>query len=193
METRITPRFDCALDLQAQGPARRGGAHNPITGSWGFYRRAWRQVKRPDRGRLKPIDAKKEVPLNGRNPGKTKRMAKVTGIGGFFFRASDPEALGRWYLENLGISLVPSDYGVKPWTQEGGPTVFAPFPKESDYFGNAQKNWMINFRVGNLDELVAELRGRKIEVTVDGEVYPNGRFARLKDPEGNPIELWEPK
>jgi glyoxylase I family protein len=116
----------------------------------------------------------------------------VTGIGGFFFRASDPEALGKWYLENFGINLAPSDYSIKPWAQEAGPTVFAPFPKESDYFRDAGKNWMINFRVRDLDGFIAQLRARGIEVSLDGEVYPNGRFARLRDPEGNPIELWEP-
>lgn len=119
-------------------------------------------------------------------------MGAVTGIGGFFFRASNPDALGKWYLENFGINLVPSEYGIKPWRQEAGPTVFAPFPKDSDYFGDANKNWMLNFRVRDLDAIVAELRAKEIEVTVDPEAYPNGRFARLRDPEGNPIELWEP-
>ena len=117
-------------------------------------------------------------------------MQRVTGIGGLFFRAKDPEALARWYKENLGIDLVPTDYGQKPWAQEAGPTAFAPFPRESDYFP-AERQWMVNFRVRDLDAMVKQLRGAKIEVTVDGEVYPNGRFARLYDPEGNAIELWE--
>jgi glyoxylase I family protein len=120
-------------------------------------------------------------------------MERVTGIGGVFFRAKDPEALALWYEENLGIDLVPADYGQKPWSQEAGPTAFAPFPNDSDYFGKAEIQWMINFRVRNLDAMVKQLRAAKIEVSVDGEVYPNGRFARLHDPEGNPIELWEPK
>ena len=77
--------------------------------------------------------------------------------------------------------------------QEAGPTVFAPFPNDSDYFGDAKKSWMINFRVRELDAIVQQLRDSKIEVSVDPEVYPNGRFARLHDPEGNPIELWEPR
>lgn len=120
-------------------------------------------------------------------------MQQVTGIGGIFFRAGDPAALGRWYQENLGIALVPSDYGQKPWFQEAGPTVFAPFPKDTDYFGNKDQAWMINFRVKDLDAMVTQLRASGIAVTVDPETYPNGRFARLHDPEGNPIELWEPK
>ena len=120
-------------------------------------------------------------------------MQHVTGIGGLFFRAKDPSSLGQWYKDNLGIDLVPTDYGQKPWSQEAGPTAFAPFPIDSDYFGNADKRWMINFRVRDLDAMVEQLRAVKIDVRVDPEIYPNGRFARLSDPEGNPIELWEPK
>lgn len=117
----------------------------------------------------------------------------VAGIGGLFFRAENPSALGRWYEEHLGVSPVPTDYDQKPWIQESGPTVFAAFDKETEYFGNAEKVWMINFRVKSLDRMVAQLRASGIEVKVDPEAYPNGRFARLHDPEGNPIELWEPK
>ena len=117
-------------------------------------------------------------------------MERVTGIGGLFFRAKDPKTLAEWYQKNLGVDPVPADYSQKPWSQEAGPTVFAPFPKDSEHFGNAEKNWMINFRVRNLDAMVAQLRAAGIEVSVDPEIYPNGRFARLNDPEGNPIELW---
>jgi len=120
-------------------------------------------------------------------------MQQVTGIGGLFFRSKDPAALGHWYKEHLGIDLVPGDYSQKPWSQEAGPTVFAPFPHDTDYFGRADKQWMINLRVGDLDAMVEQLRAAKIDVAVDPETYPNGRFARLHDPEGNPIELWEPK
>ncbi|HWN95635.1 MAG TPA: VOC family protein [Methylomirabilota bacterium] len=120
-------------------------------------------------------------------------MERVTGIGGFFFRAKDPAALRQWYQDHLGIDLVPSDYSQRPWSQEAGPTVFAPFAIDTDYFGNMEKSWMINFRVRNLDAMVAQLRAQNIEVRVDPETHPNGRFARLHDPEGNPLELWEPK
>ena len=120
-------------------------------------------------------------------------MERVTGIGGLFFRAKDPAALAQWYKDTLGIDLVPTDYNQKPWSQEAGPTAFAPFAIDTDYFGNVEKQWMINFRVRNLDAMVAQLRAQNIEVRVDPETYPNGRFARLHDPEGNPIELWEPK
>jgi predicted enzyme related to lactoylglutathione lyase len=125
------------------------------------------------------------------NPNNEKQ--RITGIGGLFFRAKDPAALAEWYREVLGIDLVPADYHQKPWSQEAGPTAFAPFAHDTDYFGNNEKQWMINFRVRSLDAMVEQLRSLKIEVRVDPEIYPNGRFARLNDPEGNPIELWEPK
>ena len=120
-------------------------------------------------------------------------MQRVTGIGGLFFRAENPTATTQWYKDYLGIDLVPTDYSQKPWAQETGPTVFAPFPQDSEYFGDATKHWVINFRVRDLDAMVEQLRAAKIAVSVDPEEYPNGRFARLHDLEGNPIELWEPK
>jgi predicted enzyme related to lactoylglutathione lyase len=120
-------------------------------------------------------------------------MEKVEGIGGLFFRARDPAALGRWYEQHLGVKLTPTSYGEAPWRQEAGPTVFAPFPAETKYFGGAEQMWMVNFRVGDLDAIVAQLRASGIDVEVDPERYPNGRFARLSDPEGNPIELWQPE
>ena len=120
-------------------------------------------------------------------------MQRVAGIGGFFFRAKDPAALGQWYQDHLGIDLVPADYSQQPWRQEAGPTAFAPFPNDSDYFGRPEQKWMINFRVNDLDAMVAQLGAARVDVKVDSATYPNGRFARLHDPEGNPIELWEPK
>lgn len=119
-------------------------------------------------------------------------MEKVTGIGGLFFRAHDPAALERWYLEHLGISLTPTSTGGKVWQQEAGPTSFTPFPEKTGYFGDPQKVWMINFRVRDLDKMAAQLRTAGIEIKVDPQSYPYGRFARLHDPEGNPIELWQP-
>lgn len=119
-------------------------------------------------------------------------MERVTGIGGVFFRARDPEALANWYRDTLGVDPVPQSYDQAPWRQEAGYTVFAPFPADTDYFGDTDRHWMINFRVGNLDAMVTQLRAAGIEVAVSDDAAPNGRFARLKDPEGNPIELWEP-
>ena len=119
-------------------------------------------------------------------------MEKVTGIGGFFFRAKDPKALGLWYQQHLGVSLIPTSYEESPWQQEAGPTAFAPFKETSDYFGDTQKVWMLNFRVRDLDKMTAQLQAAGIEVKMDPQSYPNGRFARVPDPQGNPIELWQP-
>ncbi len=124
---------------------------------------------------------------------ETRAKEKVLGIGGFFFRARDPAALARWYNEHLGVSPVPTSYEQKPWEQSAGYTVFNPFPDTTSYFGSKKQAWMINFRVRNLKTMVAQLERAGIEVRVDPQTYPNGRFARLHDPEGNPIELWEPK
>ena len=119
-------------------------------------------------------------------------MEKVNGIGGVFFLAKNPDALSRWYRENLGIESAPPTYDAAPWRQDAGPTVFAPFPESTTYFGEARRTWMVNFRVRDLDAMIAQLREAGITVDVDPEPYPNGRFARLHDPEGNPIELWQP-
>jgi len=120
-------------------------------------------------------------------------MEKVTGIGGLFFRSREPETLARWYRDHLGISLIPTNYEEPGWEQQAGPTAFAPFPETTSYFGDSGKVWMVNFRVRNLEAMAAQLSSAGIPVEIDPQVYPNGRFARLHDPEGNPIELWEPQ
>lgn len=160
-----------------------------MTGSVGWQRLRWAalgvamalaphgQAGQPDSG----AESNGAPPVDG----------MITGIGGFFFRARDPDALAAWYRDNLGIDPVPTSYQQQPWEQRQGPTVFAPFHHETDYFGDAGRQWMINFRVRDLDALVAALEARGVTVTVDPTVYPNGRFARLTDPEGNPIQLWE--
>lgn len=115
----------------------------------------------------------------------------VTGIGGLFFRCKDPEAQAAWYLEHLGVGAPP---GVYIWNQQAGPTVFSPFKADTDYFP-ADKQWMVNFRVDDLDGLMASLRAAGIEVITKPEwdAMPEvGRFARISDPEGNQIELWQP-
>lgn len=119
-------------------------------------------------------------------------MEVVKGIGGVFFRAKDPQLIRSWYEEHLGVNPAPTSYDAEPWRQNSGPTVFAPFEADTDYFGRAEQAWMINFRVDNLEAMVDQLRQQGIDVESDGIEHPNGKFARLYDPEGNPIELWEP-
>lgn len=113
----------------------------------------------------------------------------VLGIGGFFFRADDPAELRAWYATHLGVGSEP--HGL--WNAEAGPSVFSPFPKDTSYFA-ADRSWMLNLRVDDLDALCARLRASGIAVTVDPEwdMPGVGRFARIHDPEGNPIELWQP-
>ncbi|MEM6651443.1 MAG: VOC family protein [Pseudomonadota bacterium] len=119
----------------------------------------------------------------------------ITGFGGFFFRAKDPQALATWYFENFGIDLTPTSYDTPPWHQNEGPTVFAPFSADTEYFGpDMSKTFMLNFRVDDLKKMVAQLRDNGNEVTLDpGNPFPNGVFANVFDPEGNPIQLWEPQ
>jgi|SRR5271163_1292818 len=113
----------------------------------------------------------------------------VTGIGGLFFRSADPESLQDWYREHFGIAF---ENGV-PWTQSSGPTVFMPFAEDTDYFPR-NKQWMINLRVDDLEQLLASLRKAGIAVITDPawNSPETGKFARIHDPEGNPVELWEP-
>ena len=132
------------------------------------------------------------APAAATDPPGAREIQKVLGIGGLFFRAEDPAGLARWYETHLGIALVPSSYEELPWRQEAGYTVFAPFPENTTYFGRAEQAWMVNFRVADLEAMVAQLRAAGITVA-EPQSHPNGLFARLHDPEGNPIELWEPR
>ncbi|MEN2785940.1 VOC family protein [Sphingomonas qilianensis] len=122
----------------------------------------------------------------------------VLGIGGLFFRANDPDALNSWYREHLGIGAgcvstegaTADDYS---WQAEGGPVVFAPFQADSEYFA-ADKQFMLNLRVRDLDSLLEQLNASGIEIVTKPEWNDpaTGQFARIHDPEGNAIELWEP-
>ena len=122
----------------------------------------------------------------------------VVGMGGYFFRAKDPDSLKAWYREHLGVGAGCNSTGEgEPnewyWKAGGGPTVFAPFKESTDYFA-ADKAFMINLRVSDLDGLLASLRAADIaiETRAEWDDPQVGRFARIHDPEGNAIELWEP-
>jgi predicted enzyme related to lactoylglutathione lyase len=116
-------------------------------------------------------------------------MERVLGIGGYFFRARDPEALAAWYEINLGIASMSTGGS---WEQEAGPTVFAPFPADTDYFGRRDQQTMLNFRVGNLDAILTQLRAAGATVEDETSEASYGRFGHAVDPEGNRFELWEP-
>lgn len=114
--------------------------------------------------------------------------ALVTGIGGLFFRAKDEKALSAWYAKHFGIPAVGAN---DLWRQQEGVTVFSPFKASSTYFP-AEQQFMINFRVSDIDSFVEQLKadGVKVDEQRMDEAY--GKFAWVYDPEGNKIELWQP-
>lgn len=121
---------------------------------------------------------------------------RVTGIGGFFFKADDPDNLKHWYKERLGI---PTDqYGWSfIWRKDDTPderaiTQWSPFDAATDYFKPSQKQFMFNFRVENLEQLLEVLKEEGVTVVGEIESYSYGKFGWVLDPEGNKIELWEP-
>jgi glyoxylase I family protein len=131
-------------------------------------------------------------PACAADPAEGHATQKVLGIGGLFFKSENPARLAKWYETHLGISPVPTSHGQKPWQQDAGPTAFAPFKKDTKYFGKPEQAWMVDFRVADLKAMIAQLRADGIAVE-EPQSAPNGDFARLHDPEGNPIELWQPK
>jgi catechol 2,3-dioxygenase-like lactoylglutathione lyase family enzyme len=123
----------------------------------------------------------------------------VLGIGGLFFRARDPEALSAWYIRHLGVGAGcgVTGEGEEPdkwfWRVAAGPVVFAPFAQSTDYFP-ADRQFMLNLRVEGIDDLLASLKAADIaiETRAEWDSPETGRFARIHDPEGNAIELWQP-
>ena len=116
-------------------------------------------------------------------------MAKVTGIGGLFFRAKDNKGLGEWYEKYFGITYI---NGKDVWHQEAGPTVFSPFKHDTGYFGNPEQQFMVNFRVEGLDEMLETMQADGVKIDENKMEDAIGKFAWVFDPEGNKIELWEP-
>ena len=123
-------------------------------------------------------------------------MKRVTGIGGIFFKCENPQSTLRWYSEHLGVSTV-GETGVFEWMPKDRPgelghTVWGPFEKGTKYFTPSKKDFMINYRVENLDALIEQLKKEGVEVIGEIENYDYGKFGWIMDPEGNKIELWEP-
>jgi glyoxylase I family protein len=115
---------------------------------------------------------------------------EVQGIGGVFLRSSDPDALRAWYSEHLGITM--EDYGTTFAAREGDQTVWAPFPSDTGYFGRAEQQAMVNYRVRDLDAMLGQLRAAGVDVDARVEEHEYGRFGWASDPEGNRFELWQP-
>lgn len=120
---------------------------------------------------------------------------RVTSLGGIFFKCADPQAQREWYAKHLGIPA--TEYGaVFDWRDAENPdvkgqTVWNPFKNETKYFEPSQKEFMINYRVENLAELLEELKKEGVQQIGEMQVYDYGKFAHIMDPEGNKIELWE--
>lgn len=134
--------------------------------------------------------------LTTKQPDKPIQMKKVTGIGGIFFKCKDPEKMRAWYQTHLGLAT--NQYGaVFEWRQgadttKKGFTQWSPFAETTNYFEPSAKDFMINYRVENIEELVAQLKKEGVTITDNIETFDYGKFVHLVDVEGNKIELWEP-
>lgn len=122
-------------------------------------------------------------------------MKRVTGIGGIFFKSADPKALGDWYRKHLGLDVTDWGGALFRWGGEGsepGVTVWSPLAQDTSYMQPSSSSFMINYRVENLDELLAVLRSEGCNVLEKPESSDQGKFGWVIDPEGNKVELWEP-
>lgn len=121
---------------------------------------------------------------------------RVTGVGGVFFKSRDPEALSAWYQKHLGVPWKSGEGAILRWPDDpqvdGGMTVWSAFPADTTYFDPSPASFMINFRVADLDALLAQLAADDVKIDPKREDYEFGRFAWIYDPEGNKIELWQP-
>lgn len=124
-------------------------------------------------------------------------MKRVTNIGGIFFKSKNPKEMGEWYAKHLGLPV--DEYGAKlEWREsenkeKKGYSLWTPFKEDTKYFEPSQKEFMINFRVENIEELVKALKEEGVQVLDEIEEYEYGKFVHILDLEGNKIELWEAK
>ena len=126
-----------------------------------------------------------------------QKMKRVTGIGGIFFKCKNPKAINQWYKTHLGFDTTP--YGTSfEWrditdSTKKGLTQWNPFPEDTKYFEPSAKDFMINYRVENLEQLVEVLKKENVTIVDQIETFDYGKFVHILDPEGNKIQLWEPK
>lgn len=123
-------------------------------------------------------------------------MKKVTGIGGIFFKSNDPKHIKKWYHQNLGLTIdaygSPFEFRNANNPDEVNYLQWSPFEKDTKYFEPSKKEFMINYRVDNLEPLVAQLKKNGVTILDEIETFDYGKFVHIMDPEGNKIELWEP-
>ncbi len=119
-------------------------------------------------------------------------VAKAVGIGGIFLKARNSKELAAWYAAHLGVAAADDGSLVFDGPESTGMTVFAHFPTDTKYFGDGPQQAMVNFRIDDLDRLLAQLADAGVRVDPKREDHPYGRFAWIWDPEGNRVELWEP-
>ncbi|MEH0154564.1 VOC family protein [Limibacter armeniacum] len=123
-------------------------------------------------------------------------MKRVTGIGGIFFKCTNPTEVKSWYSKHLGLNT--DEYGTSfEWRKaenpnEKGYTAWSPMDEKTDYFAPSEQSFMVNFRVENLEALIAVLKEEGVQVIGEIQSYEYGKFAHIMDPEGNKVELWEP-
>ncbi len=150
---------------------------------WGCQTEAKKKEKEIDKS------SENEMPMSNNEP-------RVTGIGGIFFKSANPEATKKWYGENLGLAVgangAPFEFRNAHRPDEINYLNWDAFPDSTDYFNPSQKEFMINYRVHNLEGLVEKLRKNGVTVVDEIAEYPYGKFVHIMDPEGNKIELWEP-
>jgi predicted enzyme related to lactoylglutathione lyase len=121
-------------------------------------------------------------------------MERVLGLGGVFFKARDPQALAAWYRQHLGVPVGEGQtYAAFTSVAAGETAVWASFPADTTYFGSGPAPFMVNYRVRNLDAMLAQLRAAGVQVDDRVEGFDYGRFGWAVDPEGNRFELWEPR
>jgi predicted enzyme related to lactoylglutathione lyase len=128
---------------------------------------------------------------------KDDQMAKITGIGGVFFKSQkDPKALAEWYEKNLGMHIEPYGgailRGGGDQSAKGLGTAWRVTEKDSDFYEPSQSNFMINYRIDNMDEMVAQLKHNQVTIVKGPESHENGKFLEVLDLEGNKVALWEP-
>src|SRR3954447_21866746 len=158
-----------------------GGSHMPSRGL--------RQLSAQRLGAGAVLGTDRVVPVRPSPTWQDRTMERVLGIGGYFLRAADPAALSAWYRDCLGLDA--DDQGL--WRQAAGPTVFATFESGTEYFGSPSQQTMLNFRVGDLDAMLAQLRANGADVAEETQEMDGvGRFGWVTDPEGNRVELWQP-